>query len=183
MSEAHETIRESPEDDGRPAGQRRGGAPNGGVIRNPNRKDIMFSRTLTNVGAGVALAAALALGTSAAAYAHECYNPSRSEQGNAAAGSHSQAWFTLVVADAVQGDVGAGVITQEQADCIKEAYAASGAPASFTLMVKGAVGQDGVIAAHNPNNWLATDGKGIDHAFEAYGDAIFGSYAACGVDF
>lgn len=88
-----------------------------------------------------------------------------------------------MVADAIQGDADNGVITQEQADCITAAYAATGSPASFTLMVKGAVGQDGTIAAHNPNNWLATDGKGIDHAFAAYGDAIFGSYAACGVEF
>jgi hypothetical protein len=141
----------------------------------------MFSRTLTNVGAGVALAAALALGTGAAAYAHECYNPSRSDQGDAKAGANSQAWFTLVVADAIQGDVG-GLLTQEQADCVKTAYAETGAPASFTVMVKGAVGQDGVIAAHNPNLWHATDGKGIDHAFAAYGEQIFGSYLSCGVE-
>ena len=121
----------------------------------------MFSRTMTNVGAGIALAAALALGTGAAAYAHECYNPSRSDQ----------------------GDADGGVITQEQADCIKAAYAGSGAPASFTVMVKGAVGQDGVIAAHNPNLVHSTDGKGIDHAFASYGEQIFGSYAACGVVF
>ena len=88
----------------------------------------MFSRTLTNVGAGVALAAALALGTGAAAYAHECYNPSRSDQGDAKAGANSQAWFTLVVNDAIQGDATNGFITQEQADCIKAAYAGSGAP-------------------------------------------------------
>ncbi|WP_156401690.1 hypothetical protein [Agromyces sp. Soil535] len=143
----------------------------------------MLSRKLTNVGAGVALAAALALGTGAAAYAHECYNPSRSEQGDASAGANSQAWFTLVVADAIQGDADGGLITQEQADCIKAAYAATGAPASFTLMAKGAVGQGGVIAENNPNDWHAIDGKGIDHAFDAYGDAIFGSFAACGVAF
>lgn len=143
----------------------------------------MFSRMLKNVGAGVALAAALALGTGAAAYAHECYNPSRSDQGDAKAGANSQAWFTLVVSDAIQGDANNGLISQEQADCIKDAYSATGAPASFTLMVKGAVGQDGVIAAHNPNLGLATDGKGIDHAFAAYGEQIFGSYAACGVTF
>ena len=88
----------------------------------------MFSRTLTNVGAGVALAAALALGTGAAAYAHECYNPSRSDQGDAKAGANSQAWFTLVVADAIQGDADSGFITQEQADCVKTAYAATDAP-------------------------------------------------------
>ncbi|MDQ0576678.1 hypothetical protein [Agromyces albus] len=45
-------------------------------------------------------------------------------------------------------------------------------------MVRAAVGQDGTIAAHSPKNWLATDGKGIDHAFAAFGNAIFGSYAA-----
>jgi len=143
----------------------------------------MFSRVLKNVGAGVALATALALGSGAAAYAHECYNPSRSDQGDAKAGANSQAWFTLVVADAIQGDANSGFITQEQADCITVEYAATGAPSSFTVMVKGAVGQDGVIAAHNPNLALATNGKGIDHAFAAYGEQIFGSYAACGVDF
>ena len=143
----------------------------------------MFSRTLTNVGAGVALAAALALGTGAAAYAHECYNPSRSDQGDAKAGANSQAWFTLVVNDAIQGDVTTEFITQEEADCIKAAYAGSGAPASFTVMVKGAVGQGGVIAAHNPNLAHAADGKGIDHIFPAYGEQIGGSYALCGVAF
>ncbi|WP_232499267.1 hypothetical protein [Agromyces humatus] len=138
---------------------------------------------LTNVGAGVALAAALALGTGAAAYAHECYNANRSEQGNASAGSNSKAWFTLVVADAIQGDADAGFITQEQADCITAEYATTGAPASFTIKVKGAVGQDGTIGLHNPNLSHATDGQGIDHAFAAYGEQIFGSYAACGVEF
>src|SRR4029453_11424645 len=98
----------------------------------------MFSRTLTNVGAGVALAAAMALGTGAAAYAHECYNPSRSDRGDAKAGANSQAWFTLAVDDAIQGDVSTGFLTQEEADCIKAAYAETEAPSSFTVMVKGA---------------------------------------------
>ena len=96
----------------------------------------MLSRMLTNVGAGVALAAALALGTGAAAYAHECHNPSRSDKGDAKAGANSQAWFTLVVTDAIQGHVSTGFLTQEQADCIKAAYAGSGAPASFTVMLR-----------------------------------------------
>jgi len=143
----------------------------------------MFSRTITNVGAGVALAAALALGSGAAAYAHECYNASRSDQGNAKAGEHSQAWFTLVVADAINGDVESGFITPEQATCIEAAYMATGAPSSFTVMVKGAVGQDGLIAGHNPNTMHAADGKGIDHLFAAYGEQIMGSYLGCGVEF
>jgi hypothetical protein len=143
----------------------------------------MFSRAITNVGAGIALAAALALGSGAAAYAHECFNPNRSDQGDAKAGANSQAWFTLVVVDAIQGDVTNGFLTQAQADCVKEKYAATGAPSSFTVLVKGAVGQDGVIAAHNPNLAHAADGKGIDHIFPAYGEQIGGSYALCGVAF
>lgn len=143
----------------------------------------MRARSLTRLGAGFALTAGLVLGSGAGAWAHECYNASRSAQGNAMAGSNSQTWYTLVVADAIQGDADAGAITQQQADCIKDAYAASGAPASFTIMVKGANGQDGLIAGHNPNKALMTNGKGIDHAFDAYGEEIFGSYAACGVSF
>ena len=139
----------------------------------------MLKRALTYAGAGVGLAAALVLGTGAAAYAHECYNPSRSDQGDAAAGANSEAWYTLVLVDLVQADVDAGLITQEQADCVVATYAQTGAPWTFTVLVKGAVGQDGVIAEHNPNGFLATDGKGIDHAFDAYGEEIFGSYAAC----
>lgn len=143
----------------------------------------MFSRTLTNVGAGVALAAALVLGSGAAAYAHECYNPSRSDKGDAAAASHSKAWDTIVFAEMVQQDVDDGFLTQEQADCVIEAYAETGAPASFTVKTKGAVGQGGTVAAHNPNTWLMTDGKGIDHVFAAYGDAIIGSFVGCGIEF
>ena len=143
----------------------------------------MLGRTTRRIAAGAALAGALVLGSGAGAWAHECYNASRSAKGNEMAGSKSQAWFTLVVSDAIQGDAESGLITQEQADCIIEAYAATGAPASFTIHVKGATGQDGVLAGHNPNDGLMTNGTGIDHAFAAYGDAIFGSYAACGVEF
>ena len=143
----------------------------------------MLGRTTRRLAAGAALAGGLVLGSGAAAVAHECYNASRSDKGNEMAGSKSQAWFTLVVSDAIQGDADAGLITQDQADCIIEAYAESGAPASFTIHVKGATGQDGVLAAHNPNSGLMANGQGIDHAFLAYGDVIFGSYAACGVEF
>lgn len=143
----------------------------------------MLGRTTRRLAAGAALAGALVLGSGAAAFAHECYNASRSDKGNEMAGSNSQAWFTLVVSDAIQGDADSGLITQEQADCINEAYAETGAPASFTFHVKGANGQDGLLAGNNPNDGLMANGKGIDHAFDAYGDAIFGSYAACGVEF
>ncbi|MEI5584381.1 MULTISPECIES: hypothetical protein [unclassified Agromyces] len=130
---------------------------------------------MTNVGAGIALAAAAALGTGAAAYAHECFNPNRSEQGNAGA-SNSQAWLTVHFEELTGG------LAPEDAECVLDAYAQTGAPSSFTIMVKGAVGQGGTIAANNPHGDKAGDGSGIDEIFAAHGADIMGSFGACGVE-
>lgn len=136
----------------------------------------MFNRTLTNIGAGVALAAAAVLGTGAAAYAHECFNPNRSEQGNAGA-SNSESWLTVHVAELTAG------LPEADAECVLAAYAATGAPTSFTIKVKGANGQDGTLGANNPNRETkASDGTGIDEIFAAHGADIVGSFAACGVE-
>ena len=135
----------------------------------------MISRMMTNVGAGVALAAAAALGTGAAAYAHECFNPNRSEQGNAGA-SNSQVWLTVHVEELTMG------LPADDAECVLDAYAATGAPMSFTIMVKGANGQGGTIASNNPHPEKASDGSGIDQVFAAHGADIAGSFAACGVE-
>ena len=40
----------------------------------------MFKKTMTTIGAGVALAAAGVLASGTAAFAHECFNPNRSAQ-------------------------------------------------------------------------------------------------------
>jgi hypothetical protein len=56
-------------------------------------------------------------------------------------------------------------------------------PLTFTIHVKGAVGQDGVLADNNPNSWLMANGRGVDHFFDVYGAAIGASFAACGVPF
>lgn len=140
-----------------------------------------MSRFTSRLGASIAMTAALGLATATTAAAHECFNASRSDQGNAKAGANSKTWFTLVVADLIAGDVQSGLLTQEQGDCVLGAYRASGAPASFTLKVVG--GKDGLLAGGVTNPEILSDGHGIDHAFAAYGDAIFGSYAACGVGF
>jgi hypothetical protein len=135
----------------------------------------MFKRSLTNVGAGVALAAVAVLGTGAAAYAHECFNPNRSEQGNAGA-SNSEAWLTVHVAELTAG------LPEADATCVLDAYAATGAPTSFTIKIKGANGQGGTLGANNPNRETkAADGKGIDEIFAAHGAEIAGSFAQCGV--
>ena len=132
----------------------------------------MFSRTLTNIGAGVALAAIGVLGTGAAAYAHECYNANRSDKGNAGA-SNSQTWLTVYFEELTGG------LSAEDAECVIDAYAATGAPMSFTIKIKGANGNGGVIAANNPHDEKAGDGKGIDEIFAAHGDDIVGSFIAC----
>jgi hypothetical protein len=136
----------------------------------------MFKRTLTNVAAGVALAAAGVLATGAAAYAHECFNPNRSEQGNAGA-SNSQAWFTVHFEELTFG------LDPAVAECVLDAYAETGAPSSFTIKVKGTNGQDGTIGANNPNRATkAADGKGIDEIFAAHGAEIMGSFDMCGAE-
>ncbi|MFC7489409.1 MULTISPECIES: hypothetical protein [unclassified Knoellia] len=132
-----------------------------------------MGRTTKRFGAAIAMTAAIGLATATTAAAHECYNASRSDKGNTQAGANSNAWFTLVVADAIGGDVADGVLTPEQGECVLAAYEASGAPSSFTI--KTVAGKDGVVGG--PNN---ADGHGIDHVFAAYGDVIGGAYAGCG---
>jgi hypothetical protein len=141
----------------------------------PPEGEDMFKRTLTNVAAGVALAAAGVLATGAAAYAHECFNPNRSEQGNAGA-SHSESWLTVHVAELTAG------LEEAVAACVLEEYAATGAPSSFTIKVKGANGQGGTVGANNPHEEKAADGQGIDEIFAAHGAEIVGSFEACGAE-
>ncbi len=137
----------------------------------------MFTRTLTNIGAGVALAAVAVLGTGAAAYAHECFNPNRSEQGNAGA-SNSQSWLTVHIEELTAG------MPEADAECVLDAYATTGAPSSFTIKIKGANGQGGTLGTNNPNHdTKAGDGQGIDEIFAAYGAEIAGSFESCGVAF
>ncbi|MFW5470971.1 hypothetical protein ACOCJ4_13095 [Knoellia sp. CPCC 206435] len=130
-------------------------------------------RSASRLGKSVALTAVLGLATATGAAAHECFNASRSEQGNMKAGANSNAWFTLLVSEAIGGDVADGVLTPQQGECVLAEYEASGAPSSFTIKTR--AGRDGVVGG--PND---ADGHGIDHVFAAYGDAIGGAYAACG---
>lgn len=138
-------------------------------------------RFTSRLGATIAMTAAIGLATATTAAAHECYNASRSAQGDLKAGTQSNAWFTLVVADAIAGDVESALLTPEQGECVTAAYAATGAPSSFTIKVIG--GKDGLLPGGVTNPEILSNGHGIDHAFVAYGDAIFGSYAGCGAGF
>ncbi|GAA4406523.1 hypothetical protein GCM10023168_21520 [Fodinibacter luteus] len=138
-------------------------------------------RFASRLGQSIAVAAALGLATATTAAAHECYNASRSEQGNLKAGTQSNTWFTLVVADIIAEEVEEGLYDAETGECILDAYEGAGGQASFTVKVVG--GKDGLIAGGVTNQEILSNGKGIDHIFPAYGEAIFGAYGGCGVEF
>lgn len=138
-------------------------------------------RLTARLGKAVALTAALALATASTAAAHECYIASRSDQGNLKAGTHSKAWFTLVVADVIAEEVEEGLYDAETGACVVAAYTATGAPSSFTIKVRG--GKDGLLAGGVTNHEVLSNGTGVDYIFHAYGDAIIGAYAGCGVEF
>ena len=138
-------------------------------------------RFASRLGQSIAVAAALGLATATTAAAHECYNASRSEQGNLKAGTQSNTWFTLVVADIIAEEVDAGMYDAATGECILEAYDEAGGLASFTVKVVG--GKDGLLAGGVTNQEVLSNGKGIDHIFAAYGETIIGAYGGCGVDF
>lgn len=129
----------------------------------------------------VGATAALLVGGSSGAFAHECFVASRSAQGDAMAGAHSQAWDTYSLEFIVENFLGQTDPTV--VSCVLDEAAAAGVPSSFTFGGKQAQGQGGVIAENNPNmtaSGLASDGHGIDHAEDAYGGQLVGMILACG---
>lgn len=134
---------------------------------------------------GMALGvSALLIGVGATpALAHECFVANRSAQGDLKAGTNSQAWETVSLETVVSVFLGQ---TAEVAQCVDGEADNLGIPHSFVFGTKQAAGQDGVIAAKNPNmqaKGLAGDGKGIDHAEAVYGDAVVTAIFQCGGGF
>jgi len=133
-------------------------------------------RRLPVVGAG-ALAAVVALAGPAAA--HECYVANRSAQGDAAVAAHSAAWDEVSLDTILTVFIG---VDQSTAACVEANAATFGIPTSFVFGGKQAVGQEGVIAENNPNftaKGLSSNGKGIDHAQDVYGEAIGAAIGFC----
>jgi hypothetical protein len=103
---------------------------------------------LRRTAATLALTTALVAAGAGAASAHECYITNRSDQGNAGA-SHSANWYTLQLEELYRsGHQFLG------GDPLTDAQV------STALATKSA------------------DGKGVDHFFVAYGDAIAGIFFA-----
>jgi len=148
----------------------------GGIPPDERRGRMGLSRRISFVAMGAGVIVALTAGPAAA---HECFVASRSAQGNAAVAAHSHAWLGVSLDRVLTEFIG---VPQDVADCVITNASTYGIPASFVLGGKQAVGQDGVIAGHNPNmeaKGLATDGKGIDHAEDLYGPALFAAIQSC----
>lgn len=134
---------------------------------------------LRGLGTAAALTAMTMLG-GGSAWAHECFNASRSAQGDAAVGAHSAAWDVVTLNTILTVFLGQ---SQDVATCVEALAPAAGIPDTFVFGGKQAKGQDWVIAENNPNfaaMGLASDGHGIDHAADVYGGAVFGLIIQCG---
>jgi hypothetical protein len=137
------------------------------------------SRRVIRVSAGIVGAGILTLTTAGGAFAHECYVANRSDQGNAMAGTRSQAWETVSLDTILTQFIG---VPADVAACVEAKAPAAGIPDSFVFGGKQAQGQGGVIAENNPNmtaDGLAADGHGIDHAEDALGPALFTLIGEC----
>ncbi|HEV8573522.1 MAG TPA: hypothetical protein VGR43_02330 [Dehalococcoidia bacterium] len=108
-----------------------------------------------------------ALTGAGAALAHECYNASRSAQGNEGA-NHSPVWETIDL-ELLASDVG---LDEAQTEAFLAAADEAGVPFSVTIFVgKKTIGENGAAYTEGDN---ATDGKGIDYFFTKYGETLFG---------
>lgn len=137
----------------------------------------MFKR----IARSTVLATALIALTAGATFAHECYNASRSAQGNAGA-SKSAVWETLPVAGLFAeihlfGIPGVDTpLDAEQQAAAAEAALEMGVPAEATIFVgKHTIGANGLAFTEGGK---AADGKGIDYFFAAHGDSIVAAYFA-----
>lgn len=124
----------------------------------------------------LALAMALAAIPLASVAAHECIVVNRSDTGNEHA-SGSGRWFTLTLNQLFSEteDFGLPDLTEAQVDYAVNLSLESGIPASFTFRT------DKTIAGEAPGfqaSGAGTDGHGVDHFFEVYGDALIGALFA-----
>ena len=124
------------------------------------------------------VALGLVVGSSSAAFAHHCFNASRSAQGDAGA-AQSNGWFTLTLADlfadAVENsdEFGLPPAQLSQVPAMVAAAEADGVPESFTILAhstaaSGTLKKDGAKQV--------ADGRGIDFFDNAYIDQLIGAY-------
>jgi hypothetical protein len=119
----------------------------------------------------------LAAGTGAAS-AHECYIANRSAQGNAGA-SHSANWYTLQMSDLFAEAhlfFGGDPLNEEQLAWALGQTEAQGIPLSVTMFERFTIPRS--VEELEGLSTKSSDGKGVDHFFSSYGDALFQVFAA-----
>jgi hypothetical protein len=114
-----------------------------------------------------AMVATIVVFTATSAFAFECYNASRSEQGNAAAGANSQALWTF---DRILTDPEVVGLCPAGADYVIAQMGALGYRTdlliNFRALMAGGLEQAG------PGEVLLQDGQGIDHLSEEFFDDV-----------
>jgi hypothetical protein len=124
----------------------------------------------------VALAVALAAIPLGSVAAHECIVVNRSDTGDDHA-TRSGRWITVTLEDIFSETENFGLpdLTSAQVDYAVDAALDAGVPNSFTFR------SDKTIADEAPGfeaNGRDTDGKGVDHFFEVYGETLLGALFA-----
>ena len=113
----------------------------------------------------------------ASASAHECYIANRSAAGNAGA-SHSANWYTLTMKDLFSEAhlfFGGPALTEAQLQQALEMTEAQGIPLSVTMFERFTIPRS--MDEFDALSAKSSDGKGVDHFFSAYGDALFQIFA------
>lgn len=113
-----------------------------------------------------------------AASAHECFIANRSAQGNAGA-SHSANWYTLQMSDLFAEAhlfFGGEALTAEQLAWALDQTEAQGIPLSVTMFERFTIPRS--VNELEGLSTKSSDGKGVDHFFASYGDALFQIFAA-----
>lgn len=124
----------------------------------------------------VALALAVGVIPLASAAAHECVVVNRSATGNEHA-TGSGRWITITLTDIYEETENFGFpdLTPAQVEYATSLASSLGVPESFTF-------RSDKTLLENASGWVkgdhATDGKGIDHFFDVYGERLVGAIFA-----
>lgn len=128
------------------------------------------------IARSAALALAIAVVPLASAAAHDCIVVNRSDTGNEHA-SGSGRWVTVTLTQLYgeTEDFGFPDLTPAQVDYAVGLARSLGVPDSFTVRSDKTLLEDAPGWAKGDH---ATDGKGIDHFFDVYGERIIGALFA-----
>ena len=127
---------------------------------------------MRTVVSSLALAAVIGLVPLASVAAHDCFVVNRSANGDAHAAG-SQAWTSFTLTDLYQETEQFGFpdLTPAQVDYAVALASSLGVPESVTTRADKTL-------LESASGWQkgdhATDGKGVDHFFDVYGDRIIG---------